>query len=567
MTSTSMRVVFCWHMHQPCYQDQLGHRYKLPWVYLHAIKDYTDMANILESIPRAKAVINFCPVLLEQIEDYDLQIREFLNQNIPLKDELLALLTETALPVSVEDRREIIENCLRANEHRLIHPHKPYAALVDLAKKVKLNEMPLSYLDEQFFFDLLTWYHLAWLGETVRRSDSRVASLMARQTDFTHRDRILLLQIMGELIGNIIPKYRHLADMGQIELSVTPYTHPMLPLLLDTDCAREAEPAVTLPELKYPGGQERVEWQMRKAVESFRHYFGRDPVGCWPSEGGVSEAVLDLLDQQNFKWVASGGNVLHNSLQANDVEVEQIHRAFQLGDNPIRCFFRDDKMSDLIGFTYSDWHGDDAADNLLDHLHSMQKSGNEGGDQVVSIILDGENCWEYYPNNGFYFLTALYKKLVRHPEIKMTTFSECLNEKIAPQNLDKLVAGSWVFGNFSTWLGNPDKNRAWDLLCKAKSEVDRVFSESQLDPQARERIERQLAICEGSDWFWWYGDYNPASSVRDFDALSRLHLSNLYALLGLDAPRELMQVISAESGEDTERKVELHGVMRRSQQS
>ncbi len=577
MEKKPIRVVFCWHMHQPYYQDQADRQYRLPWVYLHAIKDYTDMANILESIPQAKAVINFCPILLEQISDYDWQIHEFLEGNRPLNDPLLALLCANTLPSSSEQRQSVIDQCLRANEHRLIKAHKSFSGLVDLATRVQQDDLPLTYLNEQYFFDLLVWYHLAWLGETVRRNDTRVAALVKKQCNYNYNDRRLLLKIIGELLRAITPKYKNLADAGQVELSVTPYSHTMMPLLLDMDSARDSEPEIHLPPNQYPGGRERVEWQLSKAIEVFENHFDRKPLGCWPSEGGLSEAVLQILGESGFAWTASGSNVLLNSINGSrEHRNTSVHRPYHCKDYPVSCFFRDDKLSDLIGFNYSDWHGDDAANNLVEHLQTIHElpDGDEQSEndreKVVSIILDGENCWEYYPNNGFYFLTALYRSLVKHPDIRMSTFSECIDENIPAAQLDKLVAGSWVYGSFSTWIGDPDKNRAWELLCTAKKQVDRITRESRLAQSDLASIEKQLAICEGSDWFWWFGDYNPGSAVKDFDELYRLHLSHLYILLGLSVPEELAEVISvgaAVEGTEKADAVELGGVMRRGEAS
>lgn len=569
MERKPIRVVFCWHMHQPQYQDQSDKQFRLPWTYLHAIKDYTDMANVLESIPQAKAVVNFCPILLEQIIEYDRQIHDFLEGKAALGDPLLALLGAEMLPNSPEQRQSIIEQCLRANEYRLIKVHKSFSSLVDLAARVQQDDLPLTYLNEQYFFDLLTWYHLAWLGETVRRSDSRVAALVNKQCNYDYDDRHLLLRIIGELIREIIPKYKNLADTGQVELSVTPYSHTMMPLLLDMSSARESEQEISLPAIQYPGGRTRVAWQLNRAIAVFRKHFERRPLGCWPSEGGVSEAVLEMLGEAGFVWTASGGNVLQNSINGSHGHRNtNVHRAYQCKDHPINCFFRDDKLSDLIGFSYSDWHGDDAANNLVEHLQGIHQFSEENDEEcVVSIILDGENCWEYYPNNGFYFLTALYRSLVKHPDILMSTFSECVAEDILAHRLEKLVAGSWVYGNFSTWIGDPDKNRAWSLLCAAKQQVDRKVRESNLAESDLAKIERQLAICEGSDWFWWFGDYNPGSAVKDFDELYRLHLRYLYVLLGVDVPPELSEVISLGAAvEDLEKAdaIELGGVMRRS---
>jgi alpha-amylase/alpha-mannosidase (GH57 family) len=221
------------------------------------------------------------------------------------------------------------------------------------------------------------------------------------------------------------------------------------------------------------------------------------------------------------------------------------------------CFFRDDRLSDAIGFEFAKWHADDAVANLLHHLENIAKTASETGAQVVPIVLDGENAWEYYPENGYYFLSALYQKLSVHPQLELSTFSDCL--KITPTVLPTLIAGSWVYGTFSTWIGDKDKNRGWEMLDHAKGVFNRVIN--RLKPKQRLAAERQLAICEGSDWCWWFGDYNPATSVQDFDRLYRLHLTSLYYLLGEPPPSYLTQAFTHGGGDPA-----MGGTMRRGQE-
>jgi alpha-amylase/alpha-mannosidase (GH57 family) len=162
--------------------------------------------------------------------------------------------------------------------------------------------------------------------------------------------------------------------------------------------------------------------------------------------------------------------------------------------------------------------------------------------------MDGENAWEYFPANGYYFLNALYAKLSQHPQIELTTFSECLAAKVEVKPLKKLVAGSWVYGTFSTWIGDVDKNRGWDMLGDAKWSFDKVVTTGRLTPEQLQAAEIQLAVCEGSDWFWWFGDYNPSAAVSDFERQFRLNLTNLYNLLGCAPPSYLELTFTQGSG-------------------
>ncbi|HID49754.1 MAG TPA: glycoside hydrolase, partial [Chromatiales bacterium] len=361
---------------------------------------YVDMAAHLEAVPEARAVVNFVPTLLEQIDDYARQVQHYLDNTGAIRDPLLAALAEPVLVAGSDQRLRLIRDCLRANRQRMIDRFPAYRRLATIADWLIKHPDALLYTSEQFFFDLLMWYHLAWLGETVRRTDVRVKRLLEQQTAYSLHDRHELLGIIGELLASVIGRYRSLAERGQVELSVTPYAHPILPLLLDIESAREAMPDIILPTLlDYPGGEARVRWHLERGLEVFRQYFGLSPRGCWPSEGGLSEATLQLLSDYDFGWTASGESVLrhslHKSAENSDLCGEaSVHHAYRLGNTSTTIFFRDDGLSDLIGFRYADWKADDAVANLVHHLENIAAACQDQPDSVVSIIMDGENAWE-----------------------------------------------------------------------------------------------------------------------------------------------------------------------------
>lgn len=545
-----LKVVLCWHMHQPQYRNLISGDYRLPWTYLHAIKDYVDMAGHLEAVPAARAVVNFAPVLLDQIRDYAGQVRGCLERGAAIRDSVLSALADPALPAAAGERAALMHACLRANEQNMIRRFPAYQRLAELAALFDQHPQALHYVDDQFLVDLLVWYHLAWLGETVRRQDNRIKALMEKEKEYSVHDRRELLTVIAELLEGVLGRYAALADRGQIELAVSPYAHPIVPLLVDLGCASEAMPDAPLPALQhYPGGEARARWHLHEAVVCFEHHFGRAPAGCWPSEGGVSDATLKLLDDFGFRWAASGEDVLHNSLIAAGESREQqrqhcLYHPHRVAGGNTACFFRDDRLSDRIGFVFSDWHADDAVADLVRHLEHIAEAF-EG--HVVSIILDGENAWEHYPENGYYFLSALYRSLAAHPRIELTTFSECLDQGVAIEPLPHLVAGSWVHGTFSTWIGETDKNRGWEMLGDAKRAYDAALAQGLPQDQARAAGE-QLAICEGSDWFWWFGGDNPADTVSDFDQLYRMHLAHLYQLLAQEPPEYLAHAFTHGGG-------------------
>jgi alpha-amylase/alpha-mannosidase (GH57 family) len=570
MTDTRLPVVLFWHMHQPPYRDALSGHYVLPWTWLHAIKDYTDMAAHLEQVPGAKAVVNFTPVLIEQIEDLASVVHAAL-QGAPLPDALLATLTPAPLPADPALRLQLLLACLRADRENLIGRHPVFADLVDLATSINTPER-IGYASDQMLYDLSVWYHLAWMGESVRRADPRIAELAEKARGFDASDRRKLLELIGELLKGVLPRFRALADAGRCELAVSPYSHPILPLLFDFAAARDSEPASGRPRSPgYPGGAARADWHMQRAVECYQRVFGRKPRSCWPSEGAISADAVAAIEAAGFDCLATSVSVLKPSLDRSGIPVPDdaaaaealLNQPFALPGSRLSCFFRHDGVSDLIGFSYSKWHGDDAAAHFVSEVSAIAARTTGAPGRVLLVALDGENAWEYYPFNGWYFLTAMYAALAAHPDLRLATLAEVIDEQraaaVAPAALPVLRAGSWVYGTLSTWMGDADKNRGWDLLCDAKRAFDEVVAGGALSAAELARAEQQLAACEASDWFWWFGDYNPSAAVRDFDELFRHQLTSLYRSLHLAPPARLLESISIGRGAP-----ESGGVMRRS---
>jgi alpha-amylase/alpha-mannosidase (GH57 family) len=554
----NLDLVFLWHMHQPDYRDHgatvgagaaTAGEFVLPWVYLHAMKDYVDMAAHLERHPQMRCVVNFVPVLLEQIEDYAQQFASGC-----FRDPLLRMLATPDLDnIGDAERRLLLDTCFRSNHSTMLAPFPHYQRLHDIYLLLAHeSEKAYRYLSGAYFSDLVTWYHLAWTGETERRRNPLLATLMSRGEAYDADDRQQLLASIGELVSGLIPRWRALAARGQVELSATPQTHPLAPLMLDFRTARESLPDAALPfAASYPGGRSRVVAQIENARTSHARRFGAPPVGMWPAEGAVSQDFVKHLADAGCGWIASGEGVLNNSLAASGMaDPRAAYHPWRLEQAPgLSLFFRDERLSDLIGFDYAKWHGRDAAQHLVLQLEAILDGAAENETPVVSIILDGENAWEHYPYNGYYFFDDLYSALAAHPRIRTTTYAELLARPSPPTAavLPRLTAGSWVYGTLSTWIGDEAKNRGWDLLCAAKQSCDRVLASGRLDAAQVAAVETQLAICESSDWFWWFGDYNPSAAVASFDSLYRRNLARLYRLLQLEAPPQLDTPICAGS--------------------
>ena len=449
--------------------------------------------------------------------------------------------------------------------------------------------MNLQYFSAQYKSDLLVWYHLAWMGESIKKNNELVKKLIVKGSHFNSQDRLALFGLIGEIISQLIPRYKALQQKGQIEISTTPHQHPILPLLLDFKSTLDAMPGATLPSnTQYNGGKARAVSHIKLAQTSHQHRFGHKPTGMWPAEGAVSKPALMLMAQQGVQWAATGEGVLTNSLhKSNPVKAlvsrhEYLYKPYKISDgkDEIVCFFRDDRLSDKIGFEYAKMHSSDAVRDFVRELEHIHATYQKPENPVVCVTLDGENAWEYYPYNGYYFLTELYQALSNHPDIEMVTQSEICQAIKTPKdspykvfcgNLSEVAAGSWVYGSFSTWIGIKDKNRGWDLLCEAKKMFDKVLTTGNLNAIEQQLCENQLAVCEGSDWFWWLGDYNSATSVNSFDRLYRRNLSNLYVLLKQPVPNDLLSPISLESlaqlSNDGASKEMQSGTMKRGQEN
>lgn len=561
-----------WHMHQPDYRDTITGEYVLPWTYLHAIKDYTDMAFHVEQNPSVKVSFNFVPVLLDQLEDYDQQFK-----SKQIKDPLLAMLARKDLEyLSKQERCLIVDSCFKSHHEKMLEPFVHYQRLLHIYNTLREEgATAFNYLSGQYMADLVVWYHLAWTGESIRRNNTFVQGLMEKGHQFTFDERVGLFNLIGDLIGDLIPRYKRLQENGQIEISSTPHYHPILPLLIDFKSTRDAMPFAPLPKCAlYPDGIARAKAHIVAAQASHSERFGVSPVGMWPAEGAVSHAALGLLAEHGVQWAATGQGVLANSLyksystQEIPDKNDYLYKPYRVsnGNQDIICFFRDDHLSDKIGFEYSKMFAGDAVNEFVGSLEAIQVSNTSGKNKVVSVILDGENAWEYFPYNAYYFLNELYAALAKHPHIEMTTFSQVLqqlkhSQSIEVATLPEVAAGSWVYGSFSTWVGSTDKNHGWDLLCDAKKVYDKVMKANTLNASEVKACERQLSICEGSDWFWWFGDYNSSVSVDSFDKLYRRNLANLYQLLKQAVPDVLHQAISVGGGDPA-----VGGTMRRGQE-
>ncbi len=543
MMSEPLYVSFLWHMHQPFYKDPVRGEYVLPWAYLHAVKDYYDMPAIVDATPGARVVFNLVPSLLEQILDY---------ASGTAVDPYLTRMRMPPGELDEADRLFILENFFSANRQRMIEPYPRYRELYALAGEGAAGGAAarLSSFSDQDLLDLQVWFYLAWTGEAARRHFPVFRELIRKGRHFDAADKQLLLQTQRELIAKILPLYKRLHEEGKVELSVTPYFHPILPLLCDSRIAQVALPKANLPSIpyRYP---EDARGQLAHGIASFEKLFGFRPNGIWPSEGSVSDEVLSIMAQTGLRWTASDEWVLAQTLPGGlgrDREALYHPYSFQQDGRDIGLFFRDQGLSDLIGFTYSQWETDKAVHDFVGRVKEVRQRDRQAS--VVPVILDGENAWEYYQENGLPFLSRLYAALARTPGVKPATFSEVLERVPERRVLGHVHPGSWINANYGVWIGQPEENLGWEYMAKARAaavqgnpEVASLLSGGKSSDEAARRACMALYAAQGSDWFWWYGDDHFSPHSGSFDLLFRSHLMNVYQLLALQVPNELQQPI------------------------
>jgi alpha-amylase/alpha-mannosidase (GH57 family) len=541
----SLRVILLWHQHQPFYKDLVTGEYRLPWVRLHGLKDYYGMVKLLDEFPNVHQNFNLVPSLMVQIQDYVAGTAQ---------DPFLSVAAKPAKDLSLEERRFALQYLFQANPQNLIGRYSRYKELFERFREHGNHPHRAErYFQAQDFTDLQVLSQIAWFDEFFLQ-EKDIAGLVAKGQHYSLDDQKLVIERERELLGRVLPAHAEAAKKGAIEISATPFYHPILPLVCDTNVGAVSTPGLPLPQSRFRHPEDARE-QLIRGLDLHEKVIGIRPKGVWPSEGSVSEEVLAIASNVGVQWMATDEGVLGRStglffardgngrLPANLAEkLYNIHR-YENGSTAMHMVFRDHAISDLIGFVYSGMPPADAARHLISSIKEAAKPVlAKGRDAVVSIILDGENAWEYYPQSGREFLRRFYDGLQREPGVEAVTISEAIARHKDFGKLTSLVPGSWISANFNVWIGAPEDNRAWDYLQHARQFY------AQNAARAAE-TQRQLAfdeilIAEGSDWNWWYGPEHHSANDRDFDELYRKHLSNVYQALGAAPPDYLAQPIT-----------------------
>jgi alpha-amylase/alpha-mannosidase (GH57 family) len=471
------------------------------------------MGMVLQDFPQLHCTVNFSPVLLSQIQRYI---------QTDAKDPFQILSIKSPAQLSISELKVITQSFFMGHEGN-IHQLSPH--YYDIFQKCK-KEVKLT---EQEVLDLQLMGNLAWIHPILMKKDPRLEVLQQKGRGYTEAEKLQLLEIHREIIGQIVPLWRSLQERGQVEISLSPFYHPIIPLLLaKPDLAKDA----------------RV--QIERAKEFYMETFGCPPVGMWPPEGSVSEESLRLINQLGFQWVATDEEILEQTLKIEfhrDTSgminrPDLLYRLYQM--EGLKVIFRDKLLSNLISFEYKSWDAREAVNDFMRRLRAIRDKVKE--EAVVGVVLDGENPWEYYPNNGLEFLTGLYRALEREPGIRTVKLAEYIREARSVTPLEGIYAGSWIQHSFSIWDGHEEDKRAWESVINTRN----LLEQAELKPEDMVRMAwESLWAAEGSDWFWWFGEEFCSAHEREFDQTFRKHLINVYTAAGLPIPETLYRPIKA----------------------
>ncbi len=539
MPSKRLRVAFLWHFHQPIYKDFLTDEYVMPWVRLHALKDYYDMGAILASVDGAKATFNFVGSLLLQLDDY---------ASGRANDLFLRLTAKPASALDLDEQRFLLNNFFFVNS-KIIASYPRFSELLAKRQTALSARSPSLVFKKQDFLDLQVLFNLAWCGNTLRREDEVVRALQAKGRGFTEDEKLALLDAQHAFLSRVTSLYTRLASEGSVELTTTPFYHPILPVLANVQNARECSPGVPLPA-KWKGVMKDAVRQASDAVRLFGAQFDVPLRGMWPAEGSVSQDTCGIYTDLGIKWIATDEAVLSNSLAACGMQNLHENRSqlyaphfVEANGKELTVFFRDHELSDAIGFVYAPWNADDAVKDFITKLRCIRDLVNRSKDSkfdrfppVVSVILDGENAWQYYADNGEPFLHNLYTRLVKTDWLELVTFGDYVEEFGVGRRLCRFGAGSWIRGDFDVWIGHSEDNQAWDYVAAAR---EALVKNPPLDQKAKKLAWQSLLAAEGSDWNWWYGDDHTCDNVDQFDRLFRKHIANVFTLIGREPPFDL----------------------------
>jgi alpha-amylase/alpha-mannosidase (GH57 family) len=531
-----LNVAFLWHMHQPYYVDPIGGAALMPWVRLHATKGYLDMIWLVEQFPEFRCTFNLTPVLLKQIEQL---------ARGEVGDLWFEFAATPAESLSPEQKRGLLEHFFKANLENMIKPYPRYWSLLQKrglsGARPGFDRIAGTFTDQEYR-DLQVWFNLAWFGYAGERLYPEIAELKRKGRDFTEKDKEALFKRQRAVLKKIPGFYKALAERGQIEISTTPFYHPIMPLVHNTEFARRCLPESQLPPpFSHP---EDVRAHLALARDYHAKVFGAPPHGVWPSEGSVCPELIPILQELGYEWFATDEEILWRSLAAAHPDPfpprEYLFQGFRAQfDGASMCIaFRERGLSDYIGFTAARNEPQRAAEFLVGQIEQIARSA-PGPDPLCAVILDGENAWENFPDGGETFLRELYRRLSASPSMKTTTFHDHFTAHPPGAVVHTLATGSWINADFHIWIGGAEDNRGWDLLGRTRDFLQAMADRKEITPDQYRKAMAAIYAAEGSDWFWWYCDDFVTVNKLIFDELFRTHLQNVYRIVGAPVPDAL----------------------------
>lgn len=529
-----LNIAFVWHMHQPLYIDPGSDKFIMPWVRLHAVKAYNDMLEVINNKPEAKITFNFVPSLLYQIEQY-------INGKT---DDFYDLSKKYPEGLNLEERSFILKNFFSCHWPTMVEKYPRYNNLLSLRGREHSPQKianAAKKISNQDILDLQVWFNMSWLGFAAQKNPN-IQELIKKGSGFNNNEKDFILDFHLETLKGLIPKYKKKWEQKEIELSTTPFYHPIMPLLYDTNIAQKSNKFTRVPDrFSYP---EDVVSQLKKGVDYFNKIFGKKPKGLWPSEGSVAQEIIDLFVEAGFSWAATDESILFSSLEHSHKDSLFQPYFTEFTQKPFNLIFRQHQISDRIGFVYKNNDPKAAVADLIGRLISIKNHiGRTSQAPLLAIILDGENPWEYFYDGGESFLAGMYDAITSSKELKLTTISEYLDKYPPKKSLKRLHPASWINNDFGIWIGGNEENKAWNLLKKTRDALDKAIKKGDISPENQAKAMESIYIAEGSDWFWWYGDQFHTDFSMEFDHLFRSHLQNVYDKIGLPIPFEITQPI------------------------
>lgn len=544
MANPPLKIAFLWHMHQPRYCDPRTGVYLLPWVRLHGVKDYYDMVARLDDFARIRLTFNLVPCLIEQIQDYT-------EGNAV--DRHLELSLKPASDLDMTEKVWLIQHFFLGNWRTMVEPYPRFCSLFEKCGALETNfrlESIIRALKSQDLLDLQVWSNLAWIGPVAGR-DPLIHELHRRQRNFTESMKKALLDKQLEILSRILPKYRQLRESGRIEISTSPYFHPVIPLLCDPEVARVASPQIELPTTHVRLGEDALT-QIESAKHLYRMVFGEDPDGLWPPEAAVSKQSLEIFSSSGVKWVATDEGVLEKTigkpLRESDgrlIRPDLLYRPsiFKSEKGEVKVVFRDRLLSDLISFKYPSWTSKEAVGDFMTRLESIKRQlGKDCAESFVLIAMDGENCWEFYDKGGDLFLSELYEEIQKADWLETVTVSDAIRSSEIATTIEDIYPASWIDNSLDTWIGGKGQNTAWSLLYDARSVLEK--NRDRLPSDVCERLWKSIFAAEGSDWFWWYDSRHVSRENPEYDALFRSFLRFIYERIGEHVPHAVLTPIA-----------------------